>query len=159
LAKISNPYDRYINEPGKGPSFHTNEFMSGYYAGFNACLGTGYQAPPQQPRLYQPPIQRNPPVIVWNWIQTCSFLDRILVPPCYQLVNPDNTLTFEGDRARVCIQNGIMLAGGAYLLNLPLPEVIDRLRDLSTQTGCGGLVDWDYIGQVSNLLFIISLFV
>jgi hypothetical protein len=63
-AEISDPSDRYINEPGKGPSFHTDEFMSGYYAGFNACLGTGYQPPPQQPRLYQPPIQRNPPVIV-----------------------------------------------------------------------------------------------
>src|SRR5919202_5131657 len=29
--------DRYINQPGKGPSFHTQEFMSGYNAGFNAC--------------------------------------------------------------------------------------------------------------------------
>ena len=28
---------RYINQPEKGPSFHTQEFMSGYNAGFNAC--------------------------------------------------------------------------------------------------------------------------
>jgi hypothetical protein len=27
---------RYINQPDKGPSFHTQEFMSGYRAGFNA---------------------------------------------------------------------------------------------------------------------------
>jgi hypothetical protein len=40
-ARISDPSDRYINEPGKGPSFHTNEFMSGYNAGFNACAGGG----------------------------------------------------------------------------------------------------------------------
>jgi hypothetical protein len=36
-AAISDPSDRYINQPGKGPSFHTEEFMSGYYNGFNAC--------------------------------------------------------------------------------------------------------------------------
>jgi hypothetical protein len=30
---------RYINQPGKGPSFHTQEFMSGYNAGFAACSG------------------------------------------------------------------------------------------------------------------------
>lgn len=36
-AGISNPSERYINQPGKGPLFHTEEFMSGYYNGFNAC--------------------------------------------------------------------------------------------------------------------------
>src|ERR671933_2128040 len=30
---------RYINQPGKGPSFHTQEFMSGYNRGFSACSG------------------------------------------------------------------------------------------------------------------------
>jgi hypothetical protein len=38
-AGISDPSDRYINEPGKGPSFHTDEFMQGYNAGYNACSG------------------------------------------------------------------------------------------------------------------------
>ena len=28
---------RYINQPGKGPQFHTQEFMSGYRVGFNVC--------------------------------------------------------------------------------------------------------------------------
>jgi hypothetical protein len=32
--------DRYINEPGKGPSFHTDEFMSGYHDGFQECGGS-----------------------------------------------------------------------------------------------------------------------
>jgi hypothetical protein len=36
-AKISNVDDRYINQPDKGPSNHTPEFMSGYNAGFSAC--------------------------------------------------------------------------------------------------------------------------
>jgi hypothetical protein len=38
-AGISDPSNRYINEPGKGPSSHTNEFMQGYNAGYNACSG------------------------------------------------------------------------------------------------------------------------
>jgi hypothetical protein len=36
-AKISDPSDRYINQPEKGPSFHTDEFMNGYNDGYNAC--------------------------------------------------------------------------------------------------------------------------
>jgi hypothetical protein len=30
---------RYINQPGKGPGFHTQEFMSGYNRGFSECIG------------------------------------------------------------------------------------------------------------------------
>jgi hypothetical protein len=40
-ARISDPSDRYINQPGKGPSFHTGEFMDGYNAGFNQCSSSG----------------------------------------------------------------------------------------------------------------------
>ena len=39
-AAISDVDDRYINQPEKGPSFHTNEFMIGYHAGYNACSGS-----------------------------------------------------------------------------------------------------------------------
>jgi hypothetical protein len=38
-AGISDPDDRYINQPEKGPSFHTNEFMRGYNDGYDACSG------------------------------------------------------------------------------------------------------------------------
>lgn len=38
-ARISDLDDRYINQEGKGPEFHTNAFMDGYYAGFDACSG------------------------------------------------------------------------------------------------------------------------
>jgi hypothetical protein len=34
---ISDPDDRYYNQPGKGPSFHTDAFNRGYDDGFNAC--------------------------------------------------------------------------------------------------------------------------
>ena len=36
-ANISDLSDRYINQPGKRPSFHTDEFMRGYDTGYNAC--------------------------------------------------------------------------------------------------------------------------
>ena len=36
-AMISDPDDRYINQPGKGASHHTGEFMQGYSDGFDAC--------------------------------------------------------------------------------------------------------------------------
>lgn len=40
-ADISDPDDRYINQPEKGPSFHTDEFMSGYNDGYDACSDNG----------------------------------------------------------------------------------------------------------------------
>ena len=36
-AGISDPDDRYINQQEKGPSFHTDEFMSGYNDGYVEC--------------------------------------------------------------------------------------------------------------------------
>lgn len=39
-ANISNPSNMYINQPEKGPSFHTSEFMQGYDNGFNDCASS-----------------------------------------------------------------------------------------------------------------------
>jgi hypothetical protein len=36
-ADISDPDDRYINQPEKGPSFHTDQFMAGYSEGVDDC--------------------------------------------------------------------------------------------------------------------------
>ncbi len=36
-TKISDTSKRYINQPGKGAGFHTNEFMRGYNDGFEKC--------------------------------------------------------------------------------------------------------------------------
>ena len=38
---LLDPSDRYINEAGKGPEFHTGAFMEGYDAGFTACSDSG----------------------------------------------------------------------------------------------------------------------
>jgi hypothetical protein len=36
-TKVSDSSDKYINQLGKGPSFHTSQFMNGYNNGFGAC--------------------------------------------------------------------------------------------------------------------------
>jgi hypothetical protein len=46
-ARISDPSDRYINQPEKGPSYHTSEFMNGYNSGFNSCGSTSNYEPKQ----------------------------------------------------------------------------------------------------------------
>jgi hypothetical protein len=38
-AGISDPSEQYINQPEKGPAYHTSEFMDGYYSGLNSCSG------------------------------------------------------------------------------------------------------------------------
>ncbi len=40
-AKISDPSERYTNQPEKGPSYHTEEFNNGYDAGFSSCSSSG----------------------------------------------------------------------------------------------------------------------
>jgi hypothetical protein len=40
--KISNPDHRYINQPSKGPEYHTDLFMSGYNNGFDSCVAEGH---------------------------------------------------------------------------------------------------------------------
>ncbi|MGC1132892.1 MAG: hypothetical protein WA941_08715 [Nitrososphaeraceae archaeon] len=50
-ADFRYPGDRYINQPGNGPSQHSDEFMSGYEDGFNACNDNGYQITTNFPEL------------------------------------------------------------------------------------------------------------
>lgn len=35
-AQLYYPSEHYINQPGKGPEFHTSDFMNGYYDGYAA---------------------------------------------------------------------------------------------------------------------------
>ena len=47
-AGISDPSDRYYNQPEKGPSFHTDAFNRGYNDVFSACSGGGNDSPGDQ---------------------------------------------------------------------------------------------------------------
>jgi hypothetical protein len=75
-----------------------------------------------------------------DWSGICNQIQSILVESCSQLVNTDGSFTSDGQRAHDCIQNGILLGGGALALGLPLPMVIPGLKALSVQTRCDNVV-------------------
>jgi hypothetical protein len=118
------------------------EFMQGYYDGCTWCDPAVIPEPQshntQSPNT-QPPMQGG-----IDWITVCNNLEAALVSSCNILVNPDNTLTAEGERAVGRIRNGIVLAGGGTLVaSLPLPLVIAAPKILEEPTGCGGIVEWE----------------
>jgi hypothetical protein len=142
------------------PEGHTDEFVRGYYDGYNDCVENislnEEEFQPQRQSIDEEPFQQ-PNEGGIDWIKTCNDLQITLVSSCEVLVNPDNTLTIEGERAVGCIRNGIALAGGGtFLLNLPLPLVITALQILEEPTGCGGIVEWGLIGDVEGLKGIIG---
>jgi hypothetical protein len=124
-AGISDPGDRYINQPEKGPSFHTEEFMNGYDAGFNSCRSGGgggddfYQPPSEAPSDRIPrEIQPGPRDdgdgtqqggIDWNAACQAAHTFLNLQTPCDQLVTPNNELTEEGEKALACYLGGALL--------------------------------------------------
>ena len=82
-----------------------------------------------------------------DWSGICNQIQSILIESCSQLVNTDGSLTADGQHAHDCIQNGILLGGGAFVLfgsNAgTLPLIIGGLKVLSSQTGCDNIVNWD----------------
>ena len=50
-AGISDSSDYYINQPEKGPSYHTSEFMNGYYDGFDSCSNSSNSESTYQDRV------------------------------------------------------------------------------------------------------------
>lgn len=141
------------------PSLDDDEFMNGYIKGLMSCGDGGgsddRQTPPAEEGSAGPSEPSQSGGI--NYVQLCSDLEVALVSSCDVLVNPDNTLTTEGERAVGCIRNGILLAGGGtLLLALPLPLIAGALQALEEPTGCGGIVEWGLIGNVGDLRGIID---
>ena len=62
----------------------------------------------------------------------CQTLQPVLVQSCDTLVNSDGSLTSEGAHAMHCIRNGVLLAGGAAMLGVPLSIVLKGLSILSS---------------------------
>jgi hypothetical protein len=50
-SEFRYPGDRYINQPGNGPSKQSDEFMDSYEDGFNACNDKGYENTMDFPEL------------------------------------------------------------------------------------------------------------
>jgi hypothetical protein len=95
------------------------EFVQGCYDGFTWCDHAVISEP--QSRDTQLPNSQPPMQGGIDWITVCNTLEDALVSSCNILVNSNNTLNAEGERAVGCIRNGIVLAGGGTLLaSLPL---------------------------------------
>ena len=114
-AGISDPSERYINQDEKGPDYHTGEFMSGYYAGVNACSGSSDKSE-QQPEsddsnpTLNDDIDTMPPTNnAINWLEICNnpVVDAIVTEPCEDLTSSDGyELTQEGQKVLVCFAGG-----------------------------------------------------
>lgn len=155
-AKLSDPNIKKPEKP-EDRSF-LGGYNAGYYDGFTECSETrSAESRAEGSQSFEEAPQPTPQQGGIDWIETCNDLQMALVSSCEVLVNPDNTLTSEGERAVGCIRNGIALAGGgSLLLSLPLPLVIAALQFLEEPTGCGGIVEWGLIGNVGDLRGIIN---
>ena len=72
-------------------------------------------------------------------------------------MNPDGSLTGEGNRAVICIRNGALIAVGAGLSTIPPSSILPGLRVLEGPTGCGGIVNWEMAGQIGSANSILNL--
>ena len=108
-AGISDPDDRYINQPEKGPSFHTDEFMAGYNDGFDNC--SGQESPPSDDDGHQTSGERYYDGVL-DWGEACNDLDNFISEPCSNLVTSDGlALTAEGKETleRIACQGGALV--------------------------------------------------
>jgi hypothetical protein len=76
-----------------------------------------------------------------------------LLKPCSSLVNPDGSLTSQGDTAVGCIRNGFVAAVAAT--KLPFDTIKNALKGFAGLTGCGGIVDMDQIQNSTELQYLL----
>jgi hypothetical protein len=75
-----------------------------------------------------------------DWNDICNKISFALISPCSDLVNPDNTLTLQGEHVKGCIQNGAVLAGAALLLGFPPTTILSTLPMIAQLGGCGDVI-------------------
>lgn len=120
---------------GGGASQHTQIFMQGYNDGYAACSSsTGYSPAPPQTSANRENL--------FNDLNMCKAVENYLVSPCSTYVDSNGVLSTEGQRAKGCISNGIMLTGVGLVSHLPVEMIIGILKPLSENTSCGGIVNW-----------------
>jgi hypothetical protein len=77
-----------------------------------------------------------------DWNDICNKISFALISPCSDLVNPDNTLTQQGEHVKGCIQNGPVLAGAALLLGFPPTAILSTLPMIAQLGGCGDVINF-----------------
>jgi hypothetical protein len=88
-----------------------------------------------------------------DWNDICNKISFALISPCSDLVNPDNTLTQQGEHVKGCIQNGAVLAGAALLLGFPPTAILSTLPMIAQLGGCGDVINFSTVnlGQLKDL--------
>lgn len=79
------------------------------------------------------------------WRTLCNNTQQYLLKSCDLLINPDGSLTSDGDRAVGCIWNGAVLTGAGIKLHLPLGSIGNILGGLASLTGCGDIANINQI--------------
>ena len=157
-AGISDSSDRYINQDEKGPSYHTSEFMDGYYAGFNSCsTNDNPQLSDEQDSTDEsyPSNQDYPPNDSngqgTDFGPICNLLQVALSNSCSDLVNSDGSLTDLGKDTVGCILGGATIGGAALTIpGIPPSLILKGLDLLSVPAGCGGLVNLDLLQSIGG---------
>jgi CHRD domain len=88
-----------------------------------------------------------------DWSVACYAVERWLTHPCSAHLNPDGTLTQEGNRAKDCILGGALLSGASLAVSrgtLPTRIIIDGLAFLAPRNGCGDIVDFVKLKQATD---------
>lgn len=83
--------------------------------------------------------------IPWNVI--CQKGSQYLLESCATLLNPDGSLTAQGDTAVGCIRNGFAAAILGTKLGLSFDQIKSALGFAAGASGCGGIVD---LNQIQN---------
>jgi hypothetical protein len=89
------------------------------------------------------------------WSIICAQGSQYLLKPCSSLVNPDGSLTSQGDTAVGCIRNGFAAAALATKFNIPFDTIKNGLKTFAGLTGCGGIVDTDQIQNSTELQYLL----
>jgi hypothetical protein len=87
-----------------------------------------------------------------DWNDICNKISFALISPCSDLVNPDNTLTRQGEHVKGCIQNGAVLAGAALLLIFPPTAILSTLPMIAPLGGCEDVINFGTVIQEQRLL-------
>ena len=65
---------------------------------------------------------------LFNDLNMCSAVEKYLVSPCSTYVDYNGVLSIEGQRAKGCISNGIMLTGAGLISHVPVEMIVGILK-------------------------------
>jgi hypothetical protein len=86
-----------------------------------------------------------------DWNDICNKISFALNSACSDLVNPDNSLTQQGEHVKGCIQNGAVLVGAALLLGFPPTAILSTLPMIAQLGGCGDVINFGTV-NLGNLV-------